>query len=358
MTRRFLKLLILILTGWLAARGSLRADPTNPAPDFTEVYDLLRANLPGATDESLNRAAVEGLLAQFPGKVMLAGGARDGFIRQHGGTALKKSAVLENNVAYWSVGRIAGNLAEELEVAYRALTPTNRLVGAVLDLRFAGGDDYAAARETAKWLASGKPACPVAGPLVVLVNGETRGAAETLARLLHETDAALIIGSPTAGAALNFKEYVLTDGERLCIATPPGNPAGADVSHVQPDIMVLVNLENERAFLENPYGMIAPDSTNLMAVTNNFLPFVDHTSEADLVLQKRGDGKHTGGFQTRDMILPESASIHKQDDGGDDGDNSPTSRAADSQRSVIRDPVLARALDLVKGLAVVRESHL
>jgi len=339
--------------------ASLASDSsTNPAPDFKEVYDLLRTNLPGATDESLNRAAVEGLLAQFHGKVTLAGGARDGSISQRGGTALNKSAVLEHNVAYWSVKRIAGNLAEELDAAYRALTPTNRLVGAVLDLRFSGGDDYSVARETAKWLAAGKPACPVAGPLVVLVNGETRGAAETLARLLHETAAALIIGSPTAGAAVNFKEYFLTDGERLGIAAPPGKSAGADVSHVQPDITVLVNLDDERAFLDNPYGMIAQDNTGLPAATNSFLPFVDHTSEADLVLQKQGDGKHIGRLQTRDMVLPEAASIHKQGHGGDDGDNSPTSRAGDSQRPVIRDPVLARALDLVKGLAVVRESHL
>jgi len=357
MTRCFLSFFAVVLTGWLAVSRLQGADLTNPAPDFKEVYDLLRANLPGATDESLNRAAVEGLLMQFHGKVMLAGGALDGAISQRGGTELNKSAVLENNVAYWSVSRIAGSLAGELDAAYRALTSTNRVVGAVLDLRFAGGDDYAAARETSKWLKAGKPACPVAGPLVVLINGETRGAAETLARLLHETDAALTIGSPTAGAAINFKEYVLTDGERLCIAAPPGKPADTDVSRVQPDISMSVNVENERAFLENPYGPPAPDSTALKVATNSFLPYVDHTSEADLVIQRRGNTKHSGA-RLPDMVSPGAGSNRNPSDGVDGDENSPTSRAVDPQKPVIQDPVLARAVDMVKGLAVLRPAHL
>ena len=71
MTRRLLSLFALALTGWLATPCVWGADTTNPAPDFKEVYDLLRTNLTGATDENLNRAAVQGLVSQFPGKVSL-----------------------------------------------------------------------------------------------------------------------------------------------------------------------------------------------------------------------------------------------------------------------------------------------
>ena len=78
MTRRFLSLFALALAGWLATRCAWDADPTNPAPDFKEVYELLRTNLTGVTDENLNRAAIEGLLSRFPGKVSLVGGAADG----------------------------------------------------------------------------------------------------------------------------------------------------------------------------------------------------------------------------------------------------------------------------------------
>ena len=63
MTRRCLSLFALALTGWLAMPCARGADATNPAPDFKEVYDLLRTNLAGATDDNLNRAAMEGLIA-------------------------------------------------------------------------------------------------------------------------------------------------------------------------------------------------------------------------------------------------------------------------------------------------------
>jgi hypothetical protein len=65
MTRRFLSLFVLALTGWLATPYTRGADPTNPAPDFKEVYELLRANLPGATDGILNHAAIEGMLSRL-----------------------------------------------------------------------------------------------------------------------------------------------------------------------------------------------------------------------------------------------------------------------------------------------------
>src|SRR5213082_1308846 len=38
---------------------------TNEAPDFKEVYELLRANLAGTDEAGLNRAAVQGLLTQL-----------------------------------------------------------------------------------------------------------------------------------------------------------------------------------------------------------------------------------------------------------------------------------------------------
>ncbi len=201
MTRRFLSLFALALTGWLATPCARGADTTNPAPDFKEVYDLLRTNLTGVTDENLNRAAVQGLVSQFPGKVALVGGAADGSAIPQGGTALSKSAILENDVVYLRVGRVVGNLANELSAACRALTATNKVAGIVLDLRFAGGDDSTAAQATEKLFAAKKF---ISEPLVVLVNGETRGAAERLAAALRHAGAGLIIGSPPAGEAATF----------------------------------------------------------------------------------------------------------------------------------------------------------
>jgi len=353
MTRRLSGYFIFALAGLLALRGSLRADATNPAPDFKEVYELLRANLPGATDGTLNRAAVEGLLSQFPGKVSLVADTADGAAAPAGGTALGKSAVLENNVAYLRVNRVTGSLAGELGAAGRALTATNKVVGAILDLRFAGGDDYTAAQEIAGLWTTKKASRPIPGPLVVLVNGGTSGTAEALVTALRTAGAALVLGSPTAGAAMIFKAFVLKDGERLLIAAPLVKtddktiPAGG----LKPDIAVAVNADDERVYWKNPYGLPAPGGSYSKTTTNAYLPYIDHTSEADLVRERKKDGK---------LINPSGPARRStpRDSDDNDGDEDATlSAASRPQKPVLRDPVLARAVDLVKGLAVVREAR-
>jgi hypothetical protein len=91
---------------------------------------------------------------------------------------------------------------------------------------------------------------------------------------------------------------------------------------------VAVSPEDERTLMENPYAAPARNDTNSPAATNNMLPFVDHMSEADLVRAKIKDGE---GFEPV-----------------------PVQRASEPPKPFIRDPVLARAVDLIKGLAVVR----
>jgi hypothetical protein len=56
------------------------------------------------------------------------------------------------------------------------------------------------------------------------------------------------------------------------------------------------------------------------------------------------------------MDLPGMELIHKPGDKGSGEDSAPA-RAAEPQKPVIRDPVLARAVDLIKSLAVVRKSR-
>ena len=211
-------------------------------------------------------------------------------------TALVKSAVLESNVAYLRVGQVGKNLADEIRAAQGALAVSNKIAGTVLDLRFADGDDSVAAQAAANLFAAKKL------PLAILVNGGTRGEAVALAAILHEAHEGLIFGSATQGTK--------TAGPFL------------------PDIVVAVGPEDERTLMENPYAAPAPNDTNSPAATNNMLPFVDHMSEADLVRAKIKDGD---GFEPV-----------------------PVQRASEPPKPFIRDPVLARAVDLIKGLAVVR----
>jgi len=219
------------------------------------------------------------------------------------GTAPVKSAILESNVAYLRVGDVAKNLPEQIRAAQGALAVSNKIAGTILDLRFADGDDVEAAKTAANLFASKKL------PLAILVNGQTRGAAAALASELRAARASLIFESVAGPAQTN----------RETTALP------------QPDIVVAIGAEDERALMENPYAAPAPDDTNSPAATNNLLPFVDHTSEADLVRAKIKDG--------------------------DEDESLPTARQTEPPKPFIRDPVLARALDLIKGLAIVHPSH-
>jgi hypothetical protein len=209
-------------------------------------------------------------------------------------SALAKAVVLENNVAYLRVGRVDSGLAAELQSAQTALAATNKISGTVLDLRFADGDDLAAAKAAADLFA------PKQLPLAVLVNTETRGAAAALATDLREARDGLVLGG-TAG-------------------------------ELKPDIAMTSNLADEKQFIENPYAAPSAGGTNASAATNgNLATFIDHTSEADLVREKIKDGE--------------------QDE------DSPPPRPTEPQTPYIHDPALARAVDLIKALAVVRQNH-
>lgn len=207
--------------------------------------------------------------------------------------ALTKSALIESNVVYLRVGSVVNGLAAEVSTANATLTATDQVIGTILDLRFAGGSATDEAGMMADYYSSRKL------PLAVLINAQTSGAAASLARALRKEHAALVFGSPTAG--------------------------------LTPDIVVTADLNDQKKFMANPYALLATNDPALLSATNDLLPFVDHLSEADLVREKVKDGD-------------------------DDEDAEPAARPAPS-KPVIRDPVLARAVDLLKGLAVVRASQ-
>jgi C-terminal processing protease CtpA/Prc len=102
--------------------------------------------------------------------------------------ALAKSGLLENNVMYLRVGEVGKTLAAEIQSAQTTLSATNKIAGTILDLRFADGDDADAAKAAADLFA------PKTLPLAILVNDETRGAAENLATDLRTARAGLISG--------------------------------------------------------------------------------------------------------------------------------------------------------------------
>jgi C-terminal processing protease CtpA/Prc len=223
-----------------------------------------------------------------------------------------------------------------LGAAQRALAVTNKLTGVVLDLRFAGGDDYAAAQDAAKLFSAKKnPRLP----LVVLVNHDTRAAAEALAAELRVAGAGLILGSVTAGQAALFKEYVLRDGSRVRLASEAvklSDGSAVSLAGVKPDIAVEVSAADEHRYFDDAYSVLtnAPQKvtsvTNVVSTATNKPPHKRMT-EADLVR------KHREGLSE------------------EEDDNAPASREPASDKPALRDPALVRAVDLLKALAVVRQ---
>jgi len=138
-------------------------------------------------------------------------------------------------------------------------------------------------------------------PLVILVNSQTSGAAAALAAQLRAARTGVIIGS----------------------TNPPAT--------VAPDITVAVSGADEKQFQENPLGPPAADQPFFLSESNNLLPFIDHMSEAELVRKRIKDGEEDSGSVAPANVEPGVP--------------------------VIRDPALARAVDLLKAVAALHPAR-
>jgi hypothetical protein len=318
----------------LNANGA-EAEPL-PAASFQEVYDLVRSNLAGTNEAELNEAAVEGFLNQLESRAgLVSRGSGEAETPQ--AAALGKTAVYEGAYAYLRVAHVGAGLGQELGSTHQRLSSTNRLAGVILDLRYAGGQDYAAAAEAAdqftsieqpllSWesiTARSTQMFSIDLPVIVLINRQTSGAAEALAAVLREAAGGVIIGEPSAGLAYVFKEMVLSDGRRLRIASgsvQAGKGATLSGAGLVPDIRIAVDPEQEKVHFEDPYK----------------------------ASPRLGEAKGTDqGLNRTRRRINESDLIRMQREGIDFEQQPSKSEAA----PLINDPALSRALDILKGLA-------
>lgn len=361
----------MVLFVCLAASGRLPAQTTNQLPDFKEVYDLLRAHAAGLTADELNRAAVRGLLAELAPKVSLLTNSAAGSV-SNAAPLVGKSRLLEDGIAYVRVGNVGDGLANALRETCQGLAGTNKLNGLVLDLRYSGGDDYAAAAAAADlFVTKERPLLnwgdglvkskakdrALVSPLAVLVNSQTTGAAEALAAVLREEGAGLVLGSPTAGQAMVTRDFPLPDGQRLRIATIPvqlADGTALSAQGVQPDIAVAVSPQSEKAFYADPFRWLS--NANLVAGTGlanaaatNHAARHPRFNEAELVRERREgtDFEETGSGVAAPKLRTAPKTAEKSAEPAEGEPDAP----------IVHDPVLARALDLLKGLAVVRQYH-
>ena len=322
-------------------------DATEHRLDFKEVYELLKTQLSDFDEASMSDVAARGLIQELRPRVRLLdqeetpGAAGDSEPTLDG-------RVFDDAFGYVQLSHLSTPLAKAFDLALSGMKETNRLKGLILDLRFSNGTDYKAAANVAdRFLATAQPLADwgnglirsteksdaIEQPVAVLVNAETAGAAELLAGILRESSRALIIGTPTAGEASMYRDFTLSTGQRLRIATQPiqvGQDATLDIQGLVPDIEVESDPVHARAWMEDPFHRIKrTEFSGNDATSDNPRR---RLNEADLVRM------------LREGYLPEDLGAGE------------TTTPVSANGPLVQDPVLARALDFLKGLSLVRPS--
>lgn len=314
---------------------------------FEEVYSLIKTNLSDVSSEELSRSAALGLIKELGTKVQLV--TTNEPAPSEPAEPISRRAVYNDSYGYIAIRALDERLPEEFQKAVQQLVSSNALKGMVIDLRYAQGEDYEVAAKIGDTFVKGGEALlsvggkeirstdkskPVDLPVAVLVNAQTRGAAEALAAVLRETGVGLIIGSKTAGEARLFETFTLSTGQKLKVGKIPveiGDHKAISSKGITPDIAISVLAANEKILYQDPYrtlagtGQSGTSGTNEVAVasTNRSRRF----NEAELVRRHREGADAEGALDVN--AVPD--------------------------RPVVMDPALARALDFLKGIAVLQQ---
>lgn len=340
---------LVALAGLVA--GCLSVTPATAAswPALDEVANRLRALRPDLPEPPPGDTDVEAYLGRLAPRVISAPISETSNVSPVMVTVFDAGV----SVACLRPGEVRASLRSELDAALKELQRTNPPAGLVLDLRRSSGTDLAAAVSAAGALVTqpirgvrcggrdfdaepspGRPPLPV----MVLVGSGTRGGAELLAALLRSSASpCLLIGGRTAGYRWEYREAVLAPGAAVWVAGAPvlmsGDKPLPDGGLV-PDLAVSVDPRDEEAYLADPFarrsnGAPAPASIR------------PRLNEAELVRRRFGPNGHPALPPGRDEDEPGRRPVRLRPD-------LPHPPAAPTP---VLDPALARALDLMAGVA-------
>lgn len=323
---------------------------TDQLPPFEEIYSLIRSNLAWVNEKELNEAAVAGFLEQLGHKVDLVDPSKV-HPEDTENTPLAKAEVYQNQFLYLRVHKVDSTLTQSIRENFLASHENRSLAGLIMDLRYAGGEDYEAIRSIASLFATKaqpilswgetsleitEPQTLTSLPLTVLINPQTQGAAEALAAVLRHIQAALLIGSPSAGKAMVHQTLPLSTGHELRIAAHAvqlPNDQTLPSDGVKPDITVNIAADREAEYFEDPYAQLQVTTTGEQTPEGFYqLRPQRRINEADLIRQQR----------QRNGNEPEPALPTVEEGDG-------------NEPRTVQDPVLARAIDLLHGLSVVKQ---
>ena len=315
-------LTILLCTRCFAAAPSPAPAPTAVTVDSLDAADLRQALAiiknnyvaPAALNETeLNRATMAGLLDRLGRGVMLlpagrAAPAAAPFYRE----------VIAGHIGYLRPGRLDKAGVQETDTTLRNFA-AQKVDAIILDLRdCAETNDYAFAAEFAKrFVPNGKTLFTLRGPgakqervftsnqepvydgfIILLVDGETAGAAEAVAGALRFYDKAIAIGETTAGRAVQYSDLPLPSGKILRVAVAAAVLPDERVCFpegMKPDLPVAMSREAKHQIFQS-------------SLTNGMAPFVfendrPHLNEAALLAgttpeieaAQQAQQRHAGG---------------------------------------------------------------
>jgi C-terminal processing protease CtpA/Prc len=159
------------------------------------------------------------------------------------GEPVARAEVIEPDIGYLRIADVMGDTAMALDAELKKFSD-KKVSAYVLDLRYADGTNFAAAADVAsRFLPASEelftlkqagaepkvfrstevartlPPELAESPLMLLVNGETRGSAEVLVGALRAQDRGIVVGGATAGSAVAWEDIRLSDGRVLRLAT-------------------------------------------------------------------------------------------------------------------------------------------
>ena len=248
----------------VATQDSL-VNALNPA-EVQEAINLLRANYirpSDVDDRALARATLSGVLTRLDNGASLQPKPGD----PNAAPSVERlpdafqSEVLGQRAGYVRLGALTRDHLGALDKALKGFTDA-KLPALILDLRATGtSSDYDLAADVIRrFVAKGKPLFTLHKPsnnqdrlftsnadpafpgmIVIAVDADTAGAAETIAAVVRYYDRCLVVGENTAGQAVEYADLRLSGGSLLRVAVSqvllPANlsifPGG-----VKPDVTV------------------------------------------------------------------------------------------------------------------------
>jgi Peptidase family S41 len=275
-----------------------------------EILDKLRTNYVDSralTNDELNQAAIKLLLAKLGPGVRVQ--TQSEFARAIPVRPFRYE-VVSNRFSYIRLGTLKDNTLTQLDNALGESRSRN-VEGLIIDLRTVSEDsDYDVANSiVSRFVSNGEPTFNLItkgaepkkftsqstplyhGPIAVLIDRQTAGAAEVIAGVLKTKDRALLIGQTTAGRAVKYKTEPLGDLQ-VSVAESEVQIAGLPLifpGGLVPDIVVNEPQEVENQVLtQSDSGPLDPFITdeerprlNEAALVNGTNPELDAYEEQE-----------------------------------------------------------------------------